>query len=96
MALLSQRPFTIDGLQGCGSGSDPGLPGIEKVPPWWLPISFSTATELDTTWKPLESCSSKEPIYTLEVTTCNSHPVCLDLTLFFSWSYIILNPEPSK
>ncbi|BDA42905.1 Aminopeptidase N [Coccomyxa sp. Obi] len=64
--FVLQRPFTIDGVQGCGSGSDPGLPGVEKVAPWWIPISFSTATQLDTTWKPLESCSSKEPIYTLE------------------------------
>jgi len=62
-----QRPFTIDGVLGCGSGFEPGMAGVEKVPPWWVPVSFATATQLDITWQPLESCSSKEPIYTLQV-----------------------------
>jgi hypothetical protein len=40
---------------------------MESVPPWWIPISFSTAMELDITWSPLEECASRQPIYTLEV-----------------------------
>ncbi len=64
-----QRPFTIDGVQGCGEHpEDAGAPGVRQVAPWWVPVSFATATRLDPTWAELSACAAKEPIYTLEVT----------------------------
>lgn len=57
----------MDGELGCGTASEPGLPGEEKVAPWWIPVSFKTASEIDTRWAPLDTCASLAPIYTLKV-----------------------------
>ena len=69
LAILLQRPFTMDGELGCGTASEPGLSGEKRMAPWWIPVSFKTASEIDTRWAPLDTCASLAPIYTLKAST---------------------------
>jgi hypothetical protein len=66
-SVLPQRPFTMDGELGCGSADEPGIPGEQRVAPWWIPISFKTASDIDAHWAPMDTCASLAPIYTLKV-----------------------------
>ena len=71
---LLQRPFTMDGELGCGTASEPGLSGEERVAPWWIPISFKTAREIESRWAPLDTCASTAPIYTLQASRPDTAP----------------------
>ena len=77
----------MDGELSCGTASEPGLSGEERMAPWWIPVSFKTASEIDTRWAPLDTCASLAPIYTLKASTspnatwrCNpSRNTCITL-----------------
>ena len=76
-SVLLQRPFTMDEELGCGTASEPGIPGEQRVAPWWIPISFKTATDIDAHWAPMDTCASLAPIYTLKVRHAGTAVVCV-------------------
>ena len=61
-----QKPFTMDGELGCGAAGEPGLAGEMRVAPWWIPLAFTTSSDIAAHWAPLETCASETPIYTLQ------------------------------
>lgn len=67
----------MDGELGCGTASEPGIPSKQRVAPWWIPISFKTATDIDAHWAPMDTCASLAPIYTLKVRHAGTTVVCV-------------------